>query len=263
MSQALTAWDDPEFVQTWNDTYGLDMRHAPIRGQFVFPWIADQLGETCGKTLIDIGCGNGNLVRHFQAANFARIVGIDPGAAVIESARLSQHAPHVSFVHASGSQPLPIDQTGVDFDVATSVFVVEEIPQADFQKYCSVIRDVLKPNGKALIFTNHPVNALAEDMASVMSGTPNKKFPNHAGYFDREPSLYTLEIMNAGKGFGKKAEYHHKTMATIINTFSTASLSLRSMIEVPRGMVSYAERDTHKPKSGDVPRFAGFVFQKA
>ncbi|MFA7277232.1 MAG: class I SAM-dependent methyltransferase [Pseudobdellovibrionaceae bacterium] len=262
MPQALTAWDDPEFVEAWNATYGLDMRHAPIRGQFVFPWIASHIGNPQGKRLIDIGCGNGNLIRHFHAAAFAELVGIDPGKAVIESAREGLNTPNVKFVHTKATEPLPVAHTGVDFDVATSVFVVEEIPHPHFQAYCSAIRDVLKDKGLALVFTNHPANALAEDLTAQIKGEPNRKFAGHEGYFDRAPNNYTLEIMNGEKGFAKKAAYHHKPVADILNAFAMAGLSLRSMVEVPRGVVSFGDYKNHTPCSGDIPRFAGFVFQK-
>lgn len=262
MQKTATAWDDEDFVRTWNETYGHDMRNAPIRGAFVFPWIASHAGNMQGKCLIDIGCGNGNLINHFQKSALNRLVGVDPGSAVIASAKLSVTDPRATFIHASATQPLPVIPTGNMFDFATSVFVVEEIPSNQFQAYCSTIRESLKEKGTAFIFTNHPANAMVVDITANIKGEPNTKFANHSGYFDRTPNAYTLEIMNNKQGFAKKAEYHHKTISDILNAFATAGMSLRAMIEVPQRVITLEAAQAHIPKSGDTPRFAGFVFQK-
>lgn len=263
MSDPESAWDDPNFVAAWNNTYGLDMRNAPIRGKFVFPWIDHEIGNLSGKRILDVGCGNGNLISHFRSASFQEFIGIDTGKAVVESARSAVKDPRVRFIHINPSKPYPQAEIGTDFDAVTSVFVVEEIPFTAFDKFCASIGQSLKPQGKACIFTNHPTNALVEDMTAKLKNSPNQKFPDHQGYFDREPNLYTLDIMNRDKGVSKKAQYHHKTIADIITAFAKSGLSVQSMVEVPRGMLSFADYNNHAPASGDIPRFAGFVFQKA
>lgn len=262
MLQTESAWDDPDFANAWNDTYGIDMSMAPTRAGLVFPWMEMNISDASNLRLIDIGCGNGNLIRHFTKASLAEMVGVDSGRAILQSAKNSLTDPRVKFVHASATNPFPFAETGKDFDLVSSIFVVEEIPFASFDNYCQTLHDVLKPQGKAFVFTNHPANALIEDHTSLMHGKPNQKFPDHKGYFDRDPSLYTLQMMNGTKGIEKKAAYHHKTIADILNSFNRAGLILQSMIEVPKGVVHLNEQSLYACRRGDIPRFIGFVFER-
>lgn len=259
-----TAWDDPEFVKVWNDTYGVDMEKAPIRGEFVFPWIESKVGNLSGKCLIDLGCGNGNLIRHFLKASYGikKLVGVDSGEAVIQSAQTETKDSRASFVHASAVEEIDYSYTGQNFDVVTSIFVVEEIPIDKFQKYCRNVSSLMGRGTLAFVFTNHPVNALAEDLTSHLMGRENLKFKGHKGYFDSTANEYTLAVMNGARGHERKAAYHHKPLADILTAFAAAGLSLRSMVELPRGVKSLSEWQAHTPKSGDIPRFVGFMFEK-
>lgn len=254
-------WDDPAFVATWNATYGMDMSRAPIRPGVVYPWIADIVGNFSGKKLIDLGCGNGNLIHHFRDAAFASWVGVDPGKAVLESARDHIQNPRIDFLHASATDPSLRSELGhCGFDAATAIFVLEEISNDSLQGLCSNIRKLLSRQGQALIFSNHPINAFAEDFRAALANEPNKKFEGHKGYFDRSPLEYTLSVMNYQNGHPDKAEYHHKTIGDIVNAFAREGLFLKKMLEVPYGVLSYGDIKTREPKAGDLPRFAGFVF---
>jgi hypothetical protein len=163
---------------------------------------------------------------------------------------------------ASATAPFPFKEAGKDFDLVTSIFVAEEVPFSFFDTYCQTIYNSLKSQGRAFIFTNHPANALIEDHVAFIQAKPNQKFPNHKGYFDRDPSLYTLQMMNGEKGVEKKAEYHHKTIADILNSFNRAGLVLQSMIEIPKGVVNLDQLHSYRHQRGDIPRFAGFVFER-
>lgn len=259
---ARTAWDDPAFVSAWNETYGMDMRNAPIRPGTVYPWLAEQVKDFTGKKLIDIGCGNGNLIHHFRNAGFREWHGIDSGSEVIKSAISHVVRPDVTFTHFNPAEPFPYEQTGRDYDVATAIFVLEEIPNPAFPQFCRTVSNLLRTGGKALIFSNHPVNILREDMLRAANSDHPVKFEGLDGYFDRDPSTYSLSVLNQTNNVAKKTPYHHKTLSDILNGFSRAGLCLNDTIEVPLGVTNITEMKERKPQQGDAPRFIGLSFEK-
>ena len=248
-----TAWDDPEFVKAWNETYGLAMQNAPIRPGLIFPLLAGKTSNFEGLDLADLGCGNGNLIRYFGRAKFKSWTGVDGGGAVIDSAADSVVDPRVKFVHADLTQPLPLPYAGAD--VVTAIFVAEEISAARLKDFFANVARVLKPGGRAYIFSNHPVNAFFQDMEAVRNGGTNKKFEGHKGYFDRDPSTYALSVLNQGQGFSKKAVYNHHTIGDIVTAFAQAGLCVHDMREVPDRVITLADWENHQPKQGDIPRF--------
>ena len=248
-----SVWDDPEFVAKWNDTYGLDMRNAPIRPSLIFPLLAQKIGQAKGLSFVDLGCGNGNLILAFQQTAFGSWVGIDAGKAVVESAQKSVIDPRIRFVHGDVSAPLAITKDSVD--AVFSIFVIEELPLQKLSGFFSNISRMLKNDGRAYLFTNHPVNAFHQDMEFLRRSEENQKFEGHKGYFDREPTTYALSVMNQQGGHTQKADYHHKTTGDIVNGISQAGLTIHEMQEIPQGVISLDAFQKHKPQRGDVPRF--------
>jgi SAM-dependent methyltransferase len=248
-----TAWDDPEFVRAWNETYGLEMQNAPIRPGLIFPLLAQKTGGFAGLDLADLGCGNGNLIKYFSGAAFKSWTGVDGGGAVIDSARASVTDPRVNFVHADLTEKLPLPDNSAD--AVTAVFVVEELSAARLKDFFANAARILRPGGRAYIFTNHPSNALVQDLEAVRNGGVNKKFEGHKGYFDRDPSTYALSVLNQGQGFTTKAVYNHKTMGDIVTAAAQAGLAVDEMREVPDRIITLADWENHQPKQGDIPRF--------
>ncbi len=258
----INAWDDPDFVASWNETYGLDMSNAPIRPGIVYPWIERQVGDFSDKKLIDIGCGNGNLIHHFRQANFHHWYGIDPGREIIKSAKGHITDQRVTFSHINPAEEDYISRQGQDYDVATGVFVLEEIPNEGFQHFCNSISSILKPDGSLLLFSNHPINIAREDLLRRIDSAHPVKFEGLEGYYDSRSSLYSLSVLNQNNNFEKKAPHHQKTLATIINCFSKANLHIQDMIEVPCGVVTMKQLEGHQPRTEDMPRFLGLSLQK-
>jgi SAM-dependent methyltransferase len=251
---ARTVWDDPHYVSEWNQTYGLDMRNAKARTDLFFPLFAESVGAFAGKTLIDFGCGNGNLIRVFQQEAFGRWVGVDRGSAVIESARQSVQDSRVQFVEAditeAGSPALPVQKA----DVVTSVFVVEELPEDALQAHFITMRNALAQAGKAVLFCNHPAYAMHHDWTAHKNGQPNRKFENHRGYFDRTPTTFALELLNQEQGYAARPLYFHKTLGDIFNAARSAGLTLQRMIEIPASDIHWPPQN-RDAQSGDFPRF--------
>ncbi len=248
-----TAWDREDFVAAWNQTYGLDMSKAPIRPGLIFPMLAEKIVSFDNLVLADLGCGNGNLIRHFENTNFARWIGVDGGSAVIQSAVDNTQDPRVQYQHADLTKPLSIEPHSVD--IVTNVFVIEEIPFEQLQGLFANVKQILKPEGQAFFFTNHPSHALVQDLDAVRLQKPNAKFPGHQGYFDHQAAPYVLSVLNAQDGLQVMANYHHKTFSDIMNAAASAGLQLVEMGEIPTKVIELDKWKKHQAAPGDTPRF--------
>ncbi|HET7570720.1 MAG TPA: class I SAM-dependent methyltransferase [Gammaproteobacteria bacterium] len=95
-----------------------------------------------GESILDVGCGSGELLRRLHARYpDARLTGIDASAAMLATARakLGTEA-QLACAHAA-MQPFP----GATFDLVVSTSVLHHLPKPEAA--LAEIRRVLKPGG--------------------------------------------------------------------------------------------------------------------
>lgn len=124
-------------------------RAASLRDQLAAHFDAQRLR---GKTVLDFGCGTGelslDLMRTWACRN---VVGVDLSGRSLEraSAKLADLPPEqrsfVRFVHAVDDRPLDVPDNSVDYVCCFDV--VEHIPSID--DAAAQWRRVLKPHGKS------------------------------------------------------------------------------------------------------------------
>jgi hypothetical protein len=256
-SSQTTVWDDPAFAQAWNDTYGLAMERAPVRGGLIYPLLKSRINWDPTLRLADFGCGNGNLMRALQPMAFSRWFGFDSGSAILDTARPLQEAdPRFVFDRVDIAGKMKGYPRLAQADHAISVFTLEEIPVSSMPTlFNNLAETVRERRGHVHIFTQHPAYALQQDLLAGERNTPNAKFAGHDGYFDTTPTTYNLSVLNQQNGVAARAEYHHKPLGLTLNGLMQSGLELREMIEVPAGVTKLEQLQVHQPKSGDVPRF--------
>jgi 2-polyprenyl-3-methyl-5-hydroxy-6-metoxy-1,4-benzoquinol methylase len=91
-----------------------------------------------GATVLDIGCGGGDLLRRFarwteQDGLTPCFVGTDPDLRAIQFARSETNPGNVCFVRASASE---LVSAGERFDIVLSNHVLHHLPDADVSALC-------------------------------------------------------------------------------------------------------------------------------
>jgi len=168
--------DDRE-IQAANSSFGQDATAIYEEYQtFIdvvwFEHIAEKLTGLAGVgTVLDIGCGNGTLLRHFIERGWTAH-GLDPSPWAAEFAQKYGYRLHSCTLEDAG---LPESH----FDVVTSTSTLEHIPQP-----CQHVREmirVLKPGGIAYIagVPNYGSLAIRLNVSKFDVNTP----PEHANYF--------------------------------------------------------------------------------
>jgi 2-polyprenyl-6-hydroxyphenyl methylase/3-demethylubiquinone-9 3-methyltransferase len=115
--------------------------------QFLMPHLIQILGKGNGKSMIDLGCGNGSLTAVFADRGY-EIVGVDVAGTGIKHAQTTR--PDLDFRAHDISGPLPQDLRQ-QFDVALSIEVIEHLylPRELFRR----ADESLVPGGSLVIST--------------------------------------------------------------------------------------------------------------
>jgi 2-polyprenyl-3-methyl-5-hydroxy-6-metoxy-1,4-benzoquinol methylase len=137
------------FTQTYNWTWGLYY-------QSTLDFLLDKLHGETFNSIIDIGCGDGRLVRELHDAFSSAIVeGVDYSEQAISLARLMN--PSVTF----NCRDIIRDKTQQRFDRGTLIEVLEHIPDELVSSFLESIREMLADDGVLLLtvpHVNQPLN---------------------------------------------------------------------------------------------------------
>ncbi|MBC6404151.1 MAG: class I SAM-dependent methyltransferase [Rhodospirillales bacterium] len=103
------------------------------------------------RRILDVGCGEGALVRHF-ACKGAEAVGLDPLPQAIERAEAQDNPPGASFVLGSGEEiPFPDNK----FDSVCFFNSLHHVPTASMDRALAEAVRVLQPDG--LLYVLEPL----------------------------------------------------------------------------------------------------------
>jgi ubiquinone/menaquinone biosynthesis C-methylase UbiE len=108
-----------------------------------------QSGEVSGKSLCDLGCGDGHLLNYFREAG-AKALGLDISQALLAIAR--EQFPECVFQHEDAQSLSSVDNAS--FDLLVSNFALMDIP--DLQAVYQAVWRVLKPKGRFIFTLTHP-----------------------------------------------------------------------------------------------------------
>ena len=103
------------------------------------------VGPVAGKTVVDIGCGEGEVAKAFAGAG-ATVLGFDPF--IPETDWVEQGEGRYRLHHARADK-LPLDDGTAD--VALFVFSLHHVPQESMPAALAEARRVLKPGGKLVV----------------------------------------------------------------------------------------------------------------
>jgi SAM-dependent methyltransferase len=179
--------------QTWN-TALYDGKHS-----FVSALGEDLLGllnPQPGQTVLDVGCGTGDLAAKI-AASGATVIGVDPSAEMILAAR-GKH-PNLVFVQ---KDICDFDEPGT-FDAAFSNATLHWVPRAD--DAARAISRALKPGGRFVAeFGGHGnIAGIAAAVRSALLALTGRDIP-HRWYF---PSVGEYSAVLERNGFEVNAAW--------------------------------------------------------
>lgn len=129
----------------------------------IAPKVLEQLrADSSVRSVLDAGCGNGNLGARIAAAGF-QVAAFDPSPSAIEHARAAY--PNVQFEVASGYEDIHA-RFGRFFDACIAVEVIEHL--FDPREFVSRVFDTLRPGGRFILTT--PYHGYLKNLALAVTG---------------------------------------------------------------------------------------------
>ena len=191
------------------DWWLTEVSEDPAYAGVVTPLLLDTLRPEPGMTYLDVGCGEGRVMRAVAESGSA-VHGLDINADLARRARLAMVG------HA-----LEIPVRDASYDGVYSVLTFEHIPE--HHRFFVEMARVTKPGGVLALVVNHP--AWTAPGGTPISDSDGEVLWRPGGYFSEGSS-----DIQAGEG---TVTFHHRSMSALLNAAAEARWSLEHMIEQP------------------------------
>lgn len=184
----------------------------------ILPLVADHLRGV--ETLVDLGCGDGQVARVAASTGVRRVVGIDPARAQVGVARTRAGGPR--YVQG-GATAVPVATASVDAVVAC--LVIEHV--ADLDAALGEVARILRPGGRFLFLLNHPLlQTPGSGWIDDQVLDPPEQYWRVGPYLDEAVTTEQVER-------GVFIEFHHRPLSRYLNTARRSGLALEHMEEPP------------------------------
>ena len=224
-----------KYAQDWIET------NQAVRTGFLDSWMLDALGDVSGKSVIDIGCGEGRFCRLLSELG-AAVTGVDLTEALIEQAR---NVGSDSETYLVGDAENLEEVRDESFDLAVSYIVL-----VDLEDYRSSIRQayrVLRPGGRFIVCNIHPMRTAVKSTDGWISDRSRKLFypvDNYTEEGEREFLWWSGPFINV-----------HRTLSSYVSAFLDAGFVLEALQEP----VPSEEQLAVHPGFDDEPRVPNFI----
>ncbi|MYB49027.1 MAG: class I SAM-dependent methyltransferase [Dehalococcoidia bacterium] len=234
-----TQWT--EAVQDWIET------DQTVRSGFLDTWMLDALGDVSGKSVIDIGCGEGRFSRLLSELD-ATVTGIDLTEPLIEQARRVGSKRETYLVGDAETLEGVSDES---FDLAVSYIVLVDL--LDYRKSIREAYRVLRPGGSFVVCNVHPMRTASKSIVGWIRDSSGKLFypvDNYTEEGEREFLWWGAPFINM-----------HRTISSYVSAF----LDVGFVLEALQEPIPSEEQLVENPKFDDelrVPNFIIYVLKK-
>ena len=164
-----------ESAQDWIET------DQAVRTGMLDSWMLKALGDVSGKSVIDIGCGEGRFCQLLTELG-AVVTGIDLTAALIEQARNVGSKRETYLVGDAEDLAGVADDA---FDLAVSYIVLTDL--LDYRRSIREAYRVLRPGGRFIVCNIHPMRSAAMNTDGWISDRSRKLFYPVDNYTEEGP----------------------------------------------------------------------------
>ena len=231
-----------QWVESVEDWKGEDQA---VRTGMLDSWMLDALGVVAGRSVLDIGCGEGRFCRLLSGLG-ADVTGIDLTEKLVEEARtLGTNRETYLLGDAEHLEGLKDDS----FDRAVSYIVM-----VDLLDYLSSIRAafrVLKPGGRFVVCNVHPMRM----------SQPGGWVTHRGRKLFYAVDDYTLEGAREFTWWGKPFINMHRTLSSYITAFLDEGFVLEGLKEPVPSEAQLAENPTFDDEYR-IPNFIIYALRK-
>lgn len=205
---------DPTGWKTSADAWAVHVERDVLRLHLLDPIYREWLSEKPIGKCVDIGCGEGRLIRLVRELG-GESVGVEPFSEMAEYAR--SKTPGAEIVEAF-AEDLPFaDET---FDTVLCCLVLLDVP--DYSAAIQEFARILKPGGRVLVANLHP----------IITNTLESWTRNSDGKVVSYPvESYTFENGGRARWSGIDVVNYHRPLGAYVSAFLGAGLTLTKFVE--------------------------------
>lgn len=224
------------------------------------PAFFGEIGDVQGKTILNLGCGSGEECWFHINHGAALVHGIDISKSLIEHAKyLELPNKNISFeVGDIGNMTFERNMPfgGYDFVVSSLTFHYIE----NWNSMLSNIKRVLKPGGRLVLSTHHPVKW----------GSQTKRTPDGNSFilgYSKSKSNSTIEVFGDYLGFRAindilfgqmKVTYYNRSISRIFSELTEAGLVVTNILEPSPDITSTQTPEDFREIYSKIPLFVIF-----
>ena len=233
-----------ELAPRWID----HMRNTPneTREIQLDPPVLELCGNVAGKTVVDLGCGEGRFSRKLADRGVARVLGLDRSPKMIKAAS-DLAGEREEYLVADVEELSFLDDAS--FDLAVSYLNQCDLP--DFESNTREVFRILKPGGRFVVANLHPMRSATGLWCKDENG--NKLHAILDGYFDETERHWTI--------IDVRVTNFHRSLETYLNGFLNAGFALEKLLE-PSATEEEVERFPDLDDELRVPNFIVFGLRK-
>ncbi|MFS0879708.1 class I SAM-dependent methyltransferase [Metabacillus niabensis] len=201
------------------------------------PAIKSTISSLNGKTVLDLGCGNGQFSKYCVDNGALKVTAVDISKNMIELAKKENNHDKIDYICT------PIEDLEVKnqkFDIIISSLMVHYIE--DYTRLIEKIVSLLNTNGEFIFSTEHPIVTARKEMNNWIIDEDGNKLhwglDNYQEEGKREEHWYIEGVVK-----------YHRTISTLINTLINSGLVLEKIIEpqaIPIGLEKMPKLEDEK-----------------
>jgi SAM-dependent methyltransferase len=215
-----------DYSQKWQSkrTLGKHFAHDFLEKPAIFSLLTDLQG----KSILALGCGSGQECGFMVEIGAESVKGIDLSKGLIEQAKYTY--PTVEFETGDiGKMSFGSDR----FDIVFSSLTLHYIK--DWQSLLNEIKKVLKPNGKLIFSTHHPVKWGSQTTRNKESNEFKLGYKKYKHNSSDEFEIYG-DYLNfraiEDTFFGQmKVQYYHRSISNIFAELKSAGFLINQLLE--------------------------------
>jgi SAM-dependent methyltransferase len=191
------------------------------------PGLRALLPPVAGRTVLDLGCGDGRLARDLAAAGADRVLGAEPSMRMLALARARTADRRVHYVQAFAEDLRLADGC---LDLVVSSLALHYV--ADLGFVLNQIAGWLRPAGGLVASMEHPMRTAELERRDDLAATGH-----YADEGRRDQHWYVDGVVK-----------YHRRISTVVNLVLAAGLELRAIAEpvpTPAALAARPELDRH------------------
>jgi len=183
------------------------------------PWVMDLCEPVVGRSILDVGCGEGYCARKLSQRGAGPIVGVDISEGMIERARSREAAELLNIEYRVGTATDLSFAADKSFDIVVAVFLFNYLTYQETEHAMREIERVLKPEGTFVFAVPHPCFPFLCDLEQPFFFDPGSR-----GYFSGRNHTFKGRIWRRD-GVNVEVRCVHKTFGDYFAALRAANFT--------------------------------------